>query len=92
MNLKSIPFFVLVSLSPLKFFLLLQASDITEMILWGLISLGFGWIEWAYWKNREMPARAGNFKYQNGKNDFIRALYAAAILCAYLLCFLAIRL
>jgi hypothetical protein len=52
--------------------------------IWVIASVWLWWTSWFYWTNRDMPSPLGTLKYQNGENDFIRAVYAFVILAIYI--------
>lgn len=50
-----------------------------EWLAWLLTSGGALYVSWAYWRDKNLPARSGNFKFEEGKNSTARALYVAVI-------------
>lgn len=85
MNWKAIPFFLVIVLGSVKFFFVLTRSSTFETIGWGLFSIMWAWITWAYWKDKEIPAYAGSYAYGNGENNFARTMYVVVMLVCYLL-------
>lgn len=89
MNTSAIPFFSVLVVFPLKLWLLWTNFDVFNVVAWCVGSAMWLWITWAYWKNRDMPAYAGSFRYENGKNQFARTMYAISTLVCYLIAALA---
>lgn len=84
MNLKVIPFLLIMAVGLMKLFMFSQRPSTFDLIGWTMSSLMLIWIAWAYWKDKELPAYAGNFSYQNGTNQFARTMYVSVWLCCYL--------
>lgn len=85
MNLKAVPFLLVVLFAPIKLYFLYHSSTKPEFILWVVgISGVCIWPTWAYWKDRDMPARSGDFQFRaDGKNSVTRSIYV----CFLLVCF-----
>lgn len=85
MNLKALPFLLVIVLGSVKLFFMLSRPSTFDQIGWGMSSIMWAWITWAYWKDKDMPARAGSFKYENGQNNVARTMYVLVMLFCYLL-------
>ena len=85
MNIRAFPFLIVVAIGLGRLIYAFSAFKLDVLVGWLLMSLGWGWVCWAFWKNKDMPAVSGNFKYEDGKNDFIRAVYTIALVSMYLL-------
>lgn len=85
MNLRSIPFFLILILGTIKTATLMRAFDAFNFFSWIAFSMMWGWIAWGFWKNKDMPAYSGNFHYLNGENKVPRTAYVLAILFTYFL-------
>lgn len=83
MNIKAFPFFIVVAsgLARLAFSVFDCQSEL--IVGWLVMSLGWAWICWTFWKNKNMPALTSNFNYENGANDFIRSIYAVILVLMY---------
>jgi hypothetical protein len=79
------PFFIVAIFAIFKLTKLFQGHETGELVAWAFGSAGWLWIMWAYWKDRDMVARSGNFKYQNGENDFARTFYAISMVVTYVI-------
>lgn len=60
-----------------------QHFDKFEWVAWSLISCAFLYVGWAYWKDKDLPARSGDFKFEEGKNSTARALYVTMVVGIY---------
>jgi hypothetical protein len=84
MNLKIIPFLLIMVVGLVKLFMFSQRPSTFDLIGWSMSSLMLAWIGWAYWKDKELPAYVGNFSYQNGTNQFAITMYVSVMLFCYL--------
>lgn len=85
MNIRVFPVLIVAGIGLVRLIYAFFHFRLDVLIGWLLMSLGWGWACWAFWKNKNMPAVSGNFKYEDGKNDFIRAIYAVALVIMYAL-------
>lgn len=83
MNLRAIPFIFAIALGLVKLFLLIIRRDVFDIFAWLLFSVICLWVCWAYWKNRDIPAYSGNFKFQDGRNEIPRAAFTLLMVVAY---------
>lgn len=79
MNIKIAPFLIVISFLFIKFILLINKSNITDIFTWITVGLIWLWIAWAYWRDKSMPAIYGSFHYKNAENNFIRSFYVISI-------------
>ncbi len=84
MNLKFIPFLIVLLVGIPKAVLACYAAKTLPTVTLLLLTLAFGWLQWTYWRDKDMPTSSGNFKYEHGQNEFMRALYAIVMLVVFL--------
>ena len=82
---KAVPFVAVVIFGLLKLALIMPTHNRFDVAGWLVFSIGWAWITWAYWKDKDMPAYSGNFDYKNGENDFPRAMYVVAMVACYVI-------
>jgi len=83
MNLRAIPLIFVILLGPMKLFFLATRRDAFDIFAWILFSAACLWVCWAYWKNRDIPAYSGNFKFQDGRNELPRVAFTLLMTAVY---------
>jgi hypothetical protein len=85
MKFKYIPFILVLTLAPVKIFLLLQKGNLFDSLSWTVFSAVWMWIEWSFWKDKDMPSYAGSFRYADGKNQIARTFFVVIMIVCYLI-------
>lgn len=82
MKKRAMPFILICLVGPLKLIWISINFNLFNILAWLGFSLVSAWIGWAYWRDRDMPSYAGDFRFKEG-NNFPRTLYAFSSLAAY---------
>ena len=78
----------MVSLSIAKLFILWQRQNTFDLLSWIFFSAIWIWVGWGYWKDKDMPAYVGNFRYNDGKNQLARTIFVVSMIVCFLIGFI----
>jgi hypothetical protein len=83
LNWKAIPFCISIVAGAIKLFLLLKRGIWFDVLAWIAFWGIWGWIFYAYWKDKDIPAYSGTFSFSDGAHKVRRFFYLISSLIAF---------
>jgi len=83
MSLKAIPVLFLCILAGIKIILIIVSFNVFDFLIWCINTIMVGWMEWAFWRDRDLPVATGFFKYKEKGKNIDRIVCALTMLGLY---------